>query len=100
MASHFFRRPLGDSKLEFKKMQPQLKRIKDKSYPIKPTNWQEIRECFQNEEIFSRFGHTLNKENKFYVDTVVNENSSFCLFASYATMNLIEKYIPPRQRNF
>lgn len=77
-----FYAPAWTLQLEFKKRQPQLKRIKDKSYPNQPTNRHEIRESFQNEEIFWRFGHTLNKENKFYVNTMVTEDSSFCLFAS------------------
>lgn len=54
----------------------------------------------KDEEIFDNYGQTLNKKHPFYVNSVVNEEYAFHIFASFAAIELVEKNIPPEKRNY
>lgn len=95
------RRPLGESNLQFKCMERNLRRLKNQKYPCKPKTASEIRKLFENANIKEKFGMNLRKTNNFYINTIqYDENNAFCLFASYQIMSLIEKHITPEHRTY
>lgn len=81
-------------------MERQLYRIRDKEYPNRPKTDEEIRDKLNDPQIFEEYGKTLNNQHQFYVGSDINEDFAFHVFASYDTVNLIEKHIVPEQRNY
>lgn len=75
-------------------------RIRDKEYPSRPKTDEDIQTTFNNPDIFEEYGKSLNGQHQFYVGSDVNENYAFHVFASFDTIDLIEKYIVPDQRNY
>lgn len=52
-------------------------------------------------EIRNKYGKTLDNQRPLYVDSVIKKRKyAFHLFASHATVNLIEEHIPPNQRKY
>lgn len=94
------RRVPGESKLRLESVERQLYRIRDKEYPPRPKTDEEIRTSLNDPQIFEEYGKALNKQNRFYVGSEVNENHAFHVFASFDTVNLIEKHIAEDQRNY
>lgn len=93
------RRPLGDSRLQFEKMERNLRRLKNKPYPKAPTSAFEICNSFRNPATMEEFGWNLRKTHRFYVDTIEIESSAFTLCVSHQIINMIEQNIPPGNRH-
>lgn len=88
------RRPLGDSKLNYSKMERNLRRYKNKKYPKKPKSVTEIMEAYKNPEILHQFGNNLRNTAQFYIDTVqIEPNSVFTVFASHQVLDLVKRHI-------
>lgn len=50
--------------------------------------------------IFDQYGRTLNKQYPFYVDSVIKKHFAFHVFASFAIISIIKKFIKPGDRNY
>lgn len=55
---------------------------------------------FQNPEIMNKYGSNLDMTENLYIATVVNEDYGFCLFASYATINMVKLNIEAQHRHY
>lgn len=86
--------------LEYKKIKRSMDRVKNEKYPKRPSSLQEVKDLFANTEIINKYGTNLDKTEKLYIDTVVEEAYGFLLFASYATINMTRSNIAPHQRNY
>lgn len=69
-------------------------------HPKKLSSIEEIRDRFLVPDIIDEYGYTLGHGAKFYVDTVIEKDSSFTIFASQFTMEFIKKNIAPESRNY
>lgn len=98
--SQLTRRPLGDSNLRYRKMERNLRRLKNRPYPKLPKNAEEIGAAFKEPEILEEFGFNLRGNERFYVNTTTNSSSSFTIFASKNVMNMIRDHIPPKERRY
>lgn len=65
-----------------------------------PKDCEEIERSFEDVNILRKYGLTLDEKSKFYVDTVVSSNHSFCVFQSEAAIDLIKNRIDPKQRRY
>lgn len=81
-------------------MNRQLSRIKTEPRPKIPGNNMQILELFQSPDIIEKNGLTLDKSARFYIDTVLSEQYSFIIFASFAILNLVRRNIDPEQRHY
>lgn len=87
------RRNAGESKLDFKKLEPQLNRLKNKQYPIKPTTSETMAEELQKPDIREKYGRTLDNKREFYIKSEVHPTFSFHLFASLAVLSFIKDHV-------
>lgn len=67
---------------------------------MRPKTNTDVKTALKTPENFESYGRTLNKQHNFYVDSVINENFSFHVFASFAVINMIKEHIPPSRRNY
>lgn len=81
-------------------MKRQLNRIKNGPKPKIPEDHNELRQLFTNPEIIEKFGFSLDQTSKFYVETIVKDRYSFCIFQSTQIINFVQKYIEPKDRNY
>lgn len=95
-----FRRTPGESKIYYRKVERQLHRIKDVNYPKAPKRGQQIKNAFENDQIMTEHGYNLSGNARLYIDTIISEKYTFCLFASINTINLIQTNIRPNRRNY
>lgn len=95
-----FRRIPGESNLKLKEVERQLYRLRDKTYPERPNTHEGVRTKLNEPEVINSYGLTLNKQHPFYINSVVEPNYAFHLFASYATINMIKEHIPTEKRNY
>lgn len=86
--------------MKLKRIGRQLKRIKNKSYPKSPENVESIRAKMLESEIGKDYGYTKDGLHNLYIDSVINENYSFCLFASFKTIEVIKNEIEPDGRHY
>lgn len=77
-------------------MKRQLSRLKNKRYPKRPETINQIRNAFSDLDLYE-FCETLDKSKRLYVDTVESEGYSFCLFASFGTIDFITQNISQRR---
>lgn len=82
----------------FYKMQRNLRRIRNVAMPKAPTTPQQIIEDFAKANIMQEFGMTQNGTD-FYRTTQIEQQFSYCIFASKNIIDEIEK-IPEGRRNF
>lgn len=75
-------------------------RLRDKEYPNRPKTDEEVQATLSDPKIFEEYGKSLNKQHHFYVGSDITEKYAFHVFASFDVVNLIEKHIPPAQRNY
>lgn len=92
------RRKPGESRLDWKKLEPQLNRLKNKQYPIKPKTSEAMAEELKKPTTREMFGKTLDKQRDFYIDSVVRPSFSFHLFASLAVISFIREHIKLGER--
>lgn len=81
-------------------MNRQLTRIKTEPRPKLPINNMKIFELFQRPDIIEKYGYTLDGSNRLYIDTVIKEQYSFCIFASFAVLNIVRSNIKPEHRRY
>lgn len=95
----FSRRPLGESNLRFKwSMDRNIRRILNDGEPKVPWTATDITRAFEDDATLDKYGFNLRRTERFYIETVQNENHAFTLFASRETMKLIEQHIPDNRR--
>lgn len=94
------RRPLGDSELQFKCVERQLYRLRDKKYPKHPRTNDEIRNEMKKPEIVEHFGRNMSKQVKFYIGSEVKTLFAFHVFASMKVVNFIKKNIACEDRKY
>lgn len=92
-----FRRTV-ESNLQFKKMAPQLYRRKHKERPKLPLDCLQIKSSFQNTSILNKYGYTLDKKSKMYVDTFINESHAFCIFQSQSVIDMVKNEFRDKDR--
>lgn len=92
------RRKPGESKLDLRKVEPQLNRLKNKHYPIKPKTSKGMAAELKKSDAREKFGQTLDKQRQFYIDSVVRSTFSFHLFASLAVISFIKDHIKIGER--
>lgn len=89
------------SNLKYKTMATQFYRRKHKNRPKLPKNCEEIKESFENDNsILEKYGFTLDKKSRFYVDTIIADGHSFCVFESTSIINMIKTKIPRNKRKY
>lgn len=82
-------------------MSRQLYRLRDKQYPTRPRTDEDIRDHLKKPEVFEEYGKTLDKLHPLYVDSIIeNGKYAFHVFASFATIEMIQKHIPPAERKY
>lgn len=81
-------------------MKQTLMRHKNKTYPKDPGTIEAIREAFLQPNILKEFGANLEGDADFYINTVVEEEFAFTIFASKFVIDFIEKNIEPSSRSF
>lgn len=92
-----FRHP--NTKLDYNKLKRQLIEIKNLKYPKIPKTIKEIERAFEVKSNCERFGMTLNGMHKLYMGMKTGDSHSFLVFGSQKVMDIINKYIPRRNRN-
>lgn len=86
------------SKLKFKRMAPQFYRRKHKNRPKLPKGCDEIKKDLDDANILKKYGYTLSGNSKFYVDTILRPNHSFCVFKSQGVIDIIKDRIDINNR--
>lgn len=79
-----------------------LYRLRDKKYPKRPETDEDIWDRLTNSrEIRNKYGKTLDNQRPLYVDSIIKKGKYAAhIFASQATVDLIEKHIPPSERRY
>lgn len=91
----FYRRPLGETKLRYHKMERNLRRYTSTKYPRIPKTVDEVINAYEDPSVAQNFGQNLRKTEQFYIDTVqIEPNSAFTVFASHQLLNLVKKHVP------
>lgn len=81
-------------------MKRTLQRHKNKIYPKIPKTLEDIRNSFLDPKILNEYGYNLTNSAQFYIDTVIETNHAFTVFASKFVIDFIQKNIEPGQRNY
>lgn len=79
-------------------MKRQLIEIKNSSYPKIPKTIKEIQLAFQDENIWERFGMTLDGVHELYSGMKIDNSHSFLVFGSQKVIENICTYIPQENR--
>lgn len=82
----------GDNtSVKFGQMRRHLYKIKNKNFPKAPTNFKEIKEILENEtEMIKTFAISRKEENeKFYKNTIIEQNYAYSIFLSPTICKLI-----------
>lgn len=78
-----------------------MARWKNKSYPQRPKNIDEIKNLFNDPAILQQYGRTLDNKSQLYIDTEIHgEEHAFCIFSSAATVEFVRHNIAPGQRRY
>lgn len=88
------------SNLKYEKMAAQFYRRKHKNRPKLPKECEEIKKSFEDHNILRKYGQTMDGRSKFYVNTIVSADYSFCVFKSQAVADLINNKIDKNQRRY
>lgn len=86
--------------MNYERMAPQFYRRKHKHRPRLARDCEEIKRSFENENIFKKYGYALDEKSKLYVDTILFESHSFCVFQSKAVTEMIKREIDENQRQY
>lgn len=81
-------------------MKRTLQRHKNKAYPKIPKTLEDIRNSFLDPKILDEYGYNLEKNARFYIDTVIETNHAYTVFASKFVIDFIQKNIKPGLRNY
>lgn len=88
------------TQLNYDKAMVTLNRLKSKKHPPIPSSLEKTRDVLNTKANLVKYGNTLDRKNKFYVDTVVAEAYTFTIFVSFKTVNMIKRYIKPAERRY
>lgn len=82
-----------DIKLTFKKMERTLQKIRNINVPKAPTTCAEIKQAFENENVFDEYGMTKHSDHREIFFNTIHESSSFsyCIFSSVRIIKLMEE---------
>lgn len=81
-------------------MQKTLQRHKNKCHPKNPRSVDGIREVFLQPQIIEKYGSNLEDDGRFYIDTIVEDDYAFTVFASKYVIDFIQEHIPPNKRHY
>lgn len=81
-------------------MERKLNRLKYKKYPPIPRTLEKTRKVLSTNGNLFKYGNTLDKRHKFYIDTVIEKMHTFMVFASFEAIDMIKNYIEPEQRRY
>lgn len=81
-------------------MKKQLGRIANTTYPRIAVDVQTIRKRFNEPEILQMFGRTKNDRYLLYIETIIEPEYSFVLFASSETLQIIRQHILVGSRRY
>lgn len=90
---------IENTRLNYKKVKRTIERKKSRKYPKEPSIY-DIKMEFSKPEIMLKYGYTLDGNSKFYIDTIVEQDFKFTIFASHYVKNFIEEKIAVGTRNF
>lgn len=96
----YSRRPLGESRLDYKRMARTLRRYTNPKYPAKPKNTSEIKNAFEDPTTMMDYGMNLRKTYPFYINTVETKRSAFTVFASHEMIRMVDDFIIPENRRY
>lgn len=77
-----------------------LRKNKNEIYPKIPKTPKQVRKILNKPYIQKEFCRTLDEEEAFYVDTIIESKYSFSVFASHKIISFIKAYIEPCERNY
>lgn len=60
----------------------------------------DIAKEFENAETLTDFGLNMRKNKRFYIDTIVDAENSFTIFASHQIVDMIKQHIPLNDRRY
>ena len=80
-------------------MRRNLDRLKKDKYIAKAKSCQEVRDIFLKPDVINKHGLTYDGDAKFYVNTIVETNFAFTVFASKFTIDTI-RTIKPSERKY
>lgn len=89
-----------NTQLDHRRIKQTLLRHKNKAYPKDPGTVEGIRETFLQEDILNDYGSNLEGAEDFYINTVVEKDFAFTMFASKFVIDFIEKNIEPSSRTY
>lgn len=89
-----------NTQLDHRRIKQTLLRHKNKTYPKDPGTVEGIRETFLQEDILKDYGSNLEGDEDFYINTVVEKDFAFTMFASKFVIDFIEKNIEPSSRTY
>lgn len=81
-------------------MKRTLLRNKNKKHPTNPSTLDDIAEKFMEPSVLEKYGMNSEGDGKFYIDTVVEEDYGFTVFASKYVIDFIQEHIPPNKRHY
>lgn len=85
--------------MSFKGVERTGRRRKNK-YPKIPKCPSDIVLAFDNLDTYQKFAFNLRKTKPFYIDTIEVGAGAFSIFVSYEVIDLIKRYIEPKDRNY
>lgn len=81
-------------------MKRTLQRHKNQVHPQSTRSVDEIKSKFMEAAIMEKYGLNLEKDGKFYVGTVVEDDYGFTVFASKYVIDFIEEKVNPKDRHY
>lgn len=91
---------IRNTSIKYSRVKKTIGRYKNPKYPMKLDSIEDLRKTFLQPQIVEEYGHTLDGDVKFYIDTVVKPDYAFTVFASQHTIQFIEDNIDPESRNY
>lgn len=95
-----YREGFRNTQLNYNRIKRTLQRHKNQQHPSDPRSVDGIREKFEDRNIMEKYGYNLEKDSKFYIGTVVEEDYAFTVFASKYVIDFIQKEIPANERSY
>lgn len=77
-----------------------MNRRKYKNRPKLPKDCEEIKMKFENDDVLKKYGYTLDGDSKFYVNTILKQNHSFCVFQSQVITDFMRNKIDANERRY
>lgn len=81
-------------------MKETLQRHKTKSHPKIPESIQNLRATFSDRAVLEKYGYNLDGDEKFYIDTVIEKDFAFTVFASKYVIDFVQQNIEPGSRHY